>query len=235
MNIIDILIIILIILGFISGFKRGFTNELVSFVGFALVFILSYALKGVVSNLIYSYLPFISFGNILKGASVLNILIYEVISFCIVFALLMLLFKILLKFTRIFEKILNATIILGIPSKIAGAFIGSVEYFILVFIFLYVLALPICVPELVYNSKYGTKILNDTPILNNLSKSIINITNDFMKVKDDFENESDINKFNLETLDTLLEYKIVNKDSVEILVEKDKINIKNIDSILNKY
>ena len=235
MNIIDILVILIILIGFVRGFKKGFTNELVSFAGFILVFILSYILKDHVSGFIYSHLPFVSIGNILKGASVINILIYEAISFFIVFALLMLLFKVSLKFTKVFEKLLNATIVLGIPSKILGSIVGGIEYFILSFIFLYVLSLPICMPSLVYNSKFGTKILNETPILNNLSKSIIDISNDFIEVKDDFENESDINKFNLKTLDTMLEYKIVSKDNILILVNKKKINIKNINSVLDKY
>lgn len=235
MNTIDIFIILLLLLGLVSGFKKGFTHELVSFGGFALVFVLSYITKDFISTFIYRYLPFFEFGNILKGASVLNILVYEAISFFIAFTIFMLLFKLVLKLTKVFEKLLNATIILGIPSKILGAIVGVIEFYVITFIFLYILALPICIPDFVSKSKFGPTILNDTPILNNLSKSIIEISNDFLEVKDSFKNESDINEFNLETLDTMLEYKVVSKENVQILINRDKLNIKDIEKVLKKY
>ena len=139
MNIIDIGIILFILSGAIIGLKRGFTKQLVSSIGFILIVILSFILKNPVSIFFYEHLPFFKFSGIIKGVTVLNIALYEIFAFFIVFSILTIVYKFLLLATSIFEKVLKATIILGIPSKILGAILGFIQYFILAFIILYVL------------------------------------------------------------------------------------------------
>ena len=68
----------------------------------------------------YEKLPFFNFGGIFKGVTVLNILIYELIAFFVVLAVLFVLLRIFTFFSFMIEKILDLTIILGIPSKILG-------------------------------------------------------------------------------------------------------------------
>src|SRR5699024_5113091 len=126
--IIDIGILLLLLMGAIVGFKRGFINQTVMFLGTILVIVLAYFLKYPVASLFYSIFLFIDFGN--SYSVVLNILMYEVIAFLLVAAILFGLLNILIKFTNVFEKILNATIILGIPSKILGALMGVLQYFV---------------------------------------------------------------------------------------------------------
>ena len=136
MNIVDVIIILLIFSGALLGFKRGFTRQLVSLGSFFATVILAFLLKNPVSILLYEHLPFFKFGGILKGVTVLNIALYEVIAFFIMVLLISLLFKVLTIVTNLFEKILKMTIILSIPSKIAGAIVGVIESYIWVFILL---------------------------------------------------------------------------------------------------
>ena len=138
MNIVDLIIIILILFGAVIGFKRGFTKSLVSAVGLIAIVIIAFLLKNPVSTVLYEHLPFFQFGGVIKGVTVLNIALYELLAFIIVLAILGIVLKILMIATSIFERILTLTIILGIPSKILGAIIGALEWFILVFIGLYV-------------------------------------------------------------------------------------------------
>lgn len=121
MNIVDACIILLLGLGFVIGFKRGFTKSIAKSAGFVLVIILAFILKNPLSEYMYQNLPFLSFWGIFKGVTVLNILLYEVIAFLVILALLSIILKMVIFATSIFEKILNMTIILGIPSKILGA------------------------------------------------------------------------------------------------------------------
>lgn len=235
MNVIDIAILILLAFGALVGFKRGFTKELVSFVGFILVVILSFALKDTVSVWLYQVMPFFNFGGIFKGVTALNIIVYEVIAFLVVFAILMIIFKLVLFATGIIEKIFDLTIVLGIFSKFLGAIVGVVEYFVIIFIVLYVASLPFFNFDILNESKLRGPILNNTPILSGMVDKSIQALNEFAELKDKYETSGSANEFNREALDLFLEYKIISVENVELLVEKDKLSIDRIDELLDKY
>lgn len=230
------MIVILIILsGAVIGYKSGFTKQIISFFGFIIVILLSYLLKNYISELLYQYFPFFEFGGVLKGVTVLNILIYEVISFFIVFSILMIAFKLILFISKIFETLLKFTIILGIPSKLLGAAVGMVEYYIIAFFALYILTLPIFAIDGMENSKFKDPILKNTPILSHYTKDGLQVYEEFNELKDKYEVEQNVEQFNLEALDLFLKYKVITKDSVSKLVERKKLNIPNVDTVLSKY
>ena len=235
MNIIDIGIVIFLIFGAALGFKRGFTRQLVSSVGFILIVILAFKLRAPISELLFQNLPFFKFGGILKGAAVLNIVVYEFIAFLIVLAVLSILLKVAMLASRVFESILNMTIILGIPSKILGSIIGVIEHFVIAFIILYFLTLPFFSLSITSDSKYKDKILNNTPILSSTVEKTLDVMKDLGQLKDKFEVEQDVNQFNLAAIDLLLDKKIVTVKTVDELIKKDKLKIDNIEIILQKY
>lgn len=235
MNFIDVIIILIILSGAVIGYKSGFTKQLISFVGFIIVIILSYLLKNYVSELLYTWFPFFNFGGVLKGVSVLNIILYEVIAFMIIFSLLMVVFKVVLFVSKVFETLLKFTIILGIPSKLLGAVVGMIEYSIIVFIGLYVLTLPIFNIEGMENSKFKDKILYKTPILSHYTKDGLKVFEELEVLKDKYKDGTNANEFNLESLDLLLKYKVVTPKSVHKLLDSKKLQIKNVDTVLNKY
>lgn len=229
----DIIILIFILLGVVVGFKRGLTTELISTLGIIIIVVVAFILKNPVSQVLYSYLPFFKFGGFIKGVTVLNILVYEIIAFLLVLGILTIVFKLVLSFTKIFEKLLKYTIVLGIPSKIAGAVVGIIENYIWAFIILYVISLPFF--NFNFESKYRDKILNNTPILSKYIDSSTKVIDEFADLKDKYEVTTNATEFNRETLDLFLKYKIITVDSVEELIKKDKLSISNVDEILNKY
>ena len=137
LNILDAVIILGLLLGAVLGFKRGIIKSAVMFGGTILVIVLAYLLKNPISIILYTYLPFFKLGGIFQGVSVINILIYEAIAFLITFSILMLILKIIIAVSTLLEKILNATVVLGIPSKILGALFGICEAFLFIFVGLY--------------------------------------------------------------------------------------------------
>lgn len=235
MNIVDIIILIFLAFGAIAGFKRGFTKQLLSSIGLILVVILSFMFKNPVSVFLYENLPFFKFGGIFKGVTVLNILLYEVVAFFLVMAVLMIVLRLLIFVSGVFEKFLNMTIILGIPSKILGAILGVLENFVLAFIILYVLTLPFFSLDVLNESKIKDKILKNTPFLSSQIDRSVVVIDEFIDMKEKYETAVDPNGFNLEALDLLLKHKVITIDSVEKLLEKDKLQIENIDSVLEKY
>lgn len=235
MNILDIVVVFLLLFGAVRGFKKGFTKQLLSFLGFIIVVILAFQLKNYVSVFMYENLPFFPFGGYLKGVTVINIALYEVIAFFLVLALLMVILKVLLMISGIFETLLNFTIVLGIPSKILGAILGVLEVYVVVFIALYILSLPTFNLTIVNESMAREKILSNTPVLSKYIDKSINVFDEFAELKEKFDGEADADQFNYETLDLFLKYKVITTDSVRKLDEKNKIQIDNIEELLSKY
>lgn len=235
MNIVDVIIILVLLMGAVIGFKRGLTGSLLNFLGFIIVIVVAYLLKNPVSALMYKYLPFFSFGGVIKGVTVLNIALYELIAFLLVASVLMVILKLVIFASTLFEKLLAFTIILGIPSKILGAIIGIVQHYVFTFIILYLLSLPFFNISILNESKYKDKILNSTPILSNLVGDTLDVIYEFGDLKDKYEVIDDPNQFNLETLDLFLKHKVITVDAVKDLIANDKLKIKDVDSILNKY
>ena len=120
LNIFDVGIILVLIMFVIVGFKRGVIKECVSLVGIIIIFVLSFALKGVVGNFLCQYLPFFSFKGSIEGLVVINILFYQIIAFLIVFCLLLSVYSIVLFISKVIQKVVNLTIILIIPSLLCS-------------------------------------------------------------------------------------------------------------------
>lgn len=235
MNVIDFVIVLILIMGAIVGFKRGFTSELVSAIGFFAVIILAYLLKNPVSVFLYEHLPFFKFSGIFKGVTALNIILYEVIAFLIVASILTVILKVLIKVTNLFETLLKFTVILTLPTKIAGMVVGIIKSYVWIFIILYIANLPMFDIPIMAESKYKDKILNNTIILSNITDKSMTILEEFVTLKDKYETTPNASEFNRETLELFLKYDVVTVKSIETLRDKDKLKIDNLDELLNKY
>ena len=223
MGVVDIIILIFLAFGALLGFKRGFTRQLVSLVGIFVIIILSYLFKNPISIFLYNNLPFFNFGGIFKDITVLNVLVYEVIAFFIVFFVLTIVFRILVKITNVFEKLLNATIILGIPSKILGAVLGVVQNLIYTFIVLYILSLPTFNLDIIKDSKVGNLILDKTPILNKIANKTLSVFNQVIELKEEYDTTTNVGEYNQKTLNIMIDSGVITEDNAKKLIEKGKI------------
>ena len=224
MEVIDIIILIFIALGAIGGFKAGFFKKTVDFVGMFVVVILAFYLKNYVSAFMYTYLPFFNFGGLFKGLEVINILLYEVIAFIIIFSLLLIILRVLLLITGIIEKILKATIILSIPSKILGLIVGAIEMYVYIFIVLVVVTLPIFNLSFLRESKTVDFILNNTLVLSPMSEEIVDTYDDVYEIVDN-KNDKTSEELNTEILKVLLDRKFITKEMAGKLVDDNKLHI----------
>jgi len=230
MVVVDIIILIFIALGAIGGFKAGVIKKTTDFVGTLVIVVLAFYLKNYVSVIMYENLPFFDFGGYIKGVEVINILFYEVLAFIIVFALLLVILRVLLMITGIIEKILKATIILSIPSKILGIFVGMIEMYVYVFIALVFLSLPVFNISYIKESKLANFMLNDTPILSSMSEDIISTYSEVYELIDNKENKSS-EEVNTEILKVLFDKEVITKESARKLVDRNKLHLSD-DTIL---
>lgn len=231
LNIVDIVVILIILMCGVVGFKRGVFKELVMTLGFLIVFIVSFKLKNPLAEWLSLRLPFFNFGNIFDNVGIINIIFYQVISFMIIFSLLMIIFRVILAVTSVFEKILKFTIILGIPSKILGFIVGLVEGYILGFIIMFVLAQPMF-GDITASSKLKDKMLNSTPILTSVVSEMNDTVIDIYNLKDSV---SDSKKLERDIAKVMLEHNLVEPDYIVKLIEANKIEIDDAETLLESY
>ena len=221
MNILDAVILVLFIIGILGGIRRGFIKQVVLLIGLVAILVISYYLKNPVATFLYKHLPFFKFNGLIKGVSIINILLYELIAFLIVFSILYLILRILLKVTGIIESLLKATIILGFVSKVLGAIVGLIEAYIIVFIILFVASQPFINISGMEDSRLATFILDKTPVLSN------SVRNTRQAVKDVYElrtvYKSDPKEFNNQAIELFVKYDVISEENVNYLKDKGKI------------
>ena len=224
MNVVDVIIIALLILGGVAGFKAGVIKKLTDFIGMFVVIILAFYLKNYISIIMYENLPFFNFFGLINGIDTLNILLYEVIAFLVIFIALLFVLKVVLMLTGLVEKILKATVILSIPSKLLGIVVGVIEMYVYLFLILVIVSLPIFDSSFLKDSKMNNFILNNTPVLSGVSEEIIDIYGYVYNIIDNRKNKTN-EQLNEEILKVLIDKKVVTKESAKKLVDKNKIHI----------
>lgn len=224
MQVVDVIILLMLGMGAVVGFKRGFIRQTVQSLGGILVVVCAFLFKGPLAAFLFKIFPSFDFDGMFSGISSLNILVYEVIAFVILLVLFGIIFRIVLTVATFIEKILDATIILAIPSKILGAIMGLVEYYLLVFIALFILTLPIFNISLINDSKFKDRILEGTPIVSSLASKTINSFDDIYALRDDFVMEADRLKLDQKVLQILIDNKVISTERAIALYEDGKIN-----------
>lgn len=227
MNIIDIVIIIFLAFGAIGGFKAGVIKKTTDFIGTFVVVVLAFYLKNYLSVIMYENLPFFNFGGFIKGIDAINILLYELLAFVIVFIALLFILKVIVMVTGLIEKILKATIILSIPSKILGIFVGIIEMYVYVFIVLVIVTLPIFKIPDVKDSKMVNFMLNSTPILSPISDEIVEVSSEVYTILDERDNKTN-EQINEEVLKLLISKEVISKESARELVDENKLHINDM-------
>ena len=226
MNIIDAIIILILLMGAVIGFKQGAIKKTVSFVGTFAIIIIAFIFKNDLSVLFYENLPFFDFWGAFKGIQVLNIILYEIIAFLVVFSLLFIVLRMLIVITGFAELLLKATIFLAIPSKILGIFVGLIEYYVYVFIALFVISLPVFNLVDLNESKFAGTILNNTPLLSGLADDTVEVYTEVYNIIDNRGNKS-TEELNEEVLTFMLDKKAISYESVKSLIDQNKVFVKD--------
>lgn len=239
MTAIDIVIILLLVMFGVVGWKQGIIKEAVQLIGMIVILVIAFMFKGELGNIFCKWLPFFNFnGSPLEGITTLNILLYQVLGFVIIFTVLYAIYTIVLKLSGVFQKILDWTLILLIPSKIGGLIIGLLEGYILLFVLLLIITgLPASYTSNFTNSNLVQTIVYNTPILSSASKDVTNSMKDIYVLVDEVaQKKITTNDANLKTVDIMLKYDLVTPKTVEQLVILDKLKgVKGIDAVIAKY
>ena len=222
--IVDIIIALLLISGFITGYKKGFIKQALSTAGLIVSVVLAFLLKNNLSIILYKNCPFFTVG-LLKNYSSLNILLYELLSFFILFIVFSIITNIIIRIVGIAEKIIDDDGALKMLFKILGGLLGALESYVSIFVILLVLSMPIFslkFTNYIHKSKLSKAVLNNTILISNIAEPLVKTINSVGKL----ELKENIGKeeFNCETIEIFKKNKIVSEESIEYLEEKNKIN-----------
>ena len=237
MNVFDIGIILLLIMFAIIGWKQGVIREIISLAGIIIIFMIAFAFKGVLGNFLCILLPFFKFSGPLEGMISLNVFIYQLIAFLVIFAILLGLYSIFLKISKVLQKIVNMTIILWLPSKILGAVVGFIKGYIVLFAVFIVLMIPLYNQKLFTESAMVKTLLYHTPVLSAKTETFTGSINEINTLMQEVVNKNiTTNDANLRAIELMLKYDIVKKETIEKLIKLHKLDdISNIESVLYKY
>ena len=202
MNIVDAILIVILIIGTLDGIRKGALKTLVELIGSILVLFLSWALKGSLANLLISKLPVV--GN----NPAISAIIYHIIAFVILLILFSLIYRVLLHVSSFIEKIFDATIVLGVVSRVVGAALAFLRTYIILFFALFMIS---TFNFKVFNeSKVNNYIFEKTPIIAPMIKDL------WESIKEVYENA------NVE-------------ENIKSLFEKDIISEENMDKLIGIY
>lgn len=236
LSVVDVLIIAFLFAGAFEGFKDGFTKSLVKFFGTFFVFTIAFYLKDFVSEVLMKFMPFLPFDGLIKGVTALNIALYEMLAFLIVCSILLAILKVFLFASSVFEKILDFTIVLGFPSKLLGAVVMVLKNYTVLFFVLLFLSLPnFSEVSVISESRFKDLILYNTPVLSDAASDYLKVFEEFDALAQEYKNAESPDKFNLDTLELFLKYKITSVNTVKSLVSSGKIKINGIDDLLARY
>lgn len=237
MNILDVAIVLGLAMSATIGFKRGAIKEIVSLIGIIVVFIIAFSFKGVLGNVLCKWLPFFNFADNLEGVTVLNILLYQLIAFIIIYSLLFSIYMIVVKISGIVQKIVHMTIILWLPSKLIGAVVAFVTGYVMVFVVLLALLIPLKDTSVFTESRLANFIVYKSPILASSSKNISTSINEVYKLGEDLSlGNISKNEANVKTMDVLLKYKVVSPKTARQLIVLDKLDgISGLEDVIAKY
>ena len=219
MNTVDIIILLALLMGGVAGAKNGFFKQSVILIGTIIIFVLSWLFKDVIANFLSFTMPFFKF----SGLTALNIVLYQLIGFLALLALLSAVLIVLSKITGIFEKILKFTVVLGIPSKILGFIVGLIEAYVIIFIVLFFLNQPAFNLDIIKDSNASKIIVNSSPGLSNLVSNTNEVVKDTYRITKDISSSKNNKESNEEIINSLLKHKVIDQKYLDKLKEKGKI------------
>ena len=130
---------------------------------------------------------------------------------------------------------MNATIVLGIPSKILGTIFGILEGYIIAFVIVFILSMASVSTTKVNESKYGNTLLENTPVLSAIVSDSYQAITEVYKICIDYENNDNKDEANLKSLKVLLKYDILSVDSADKLIEMKKLTTPGAKEIVDEY
>ncbi|WP_462412441.1 CvpA family protein [Neobacillus sp. Marseille-QA0830] len=164
----DLAIIVFLIAGIFIGLKRGLILQLVHLAGFIIAYVAAFSYYDELAPKLILWIPYPSFGEdtalkILSDSANMENAFYNAAAFVIIFFIAKVVLQII---GSMFDFIAHLPVLKQL-NRLAGAILGFVEVYLIIFILLYIAALmPIeFLQAQLDGSALSKAIVNYTPIL----------------------------------------------------------------------
>lgn len=240
MNFIDLIIIVVLIIFIFKGVREGFIFASIRFIGAILILILSFFLKNLFFKFLYYSFPIFKLNLEYEGINVVNIFIYEALSFVIAVSLLSLILVIILKIAKKHKEKIKDKVVAEPLNKYLGGLAGFLQGYFVTFIALFIVFVILIIsPKIKENpiekSAIGMNILTKTPIISKKTNKVYDTMDDIHAIRDKYNYLNNKEGPDLETLDLLLKYKIITPCDAEDLLKNQEIDLLDADKIIEKY
>lgn len=170
----DLLIVFLLLGGLITGFRRGLIVQLIHMTGFIIALIISYIYYKPLAEKFVLWIPYpgVTAGSKLAWTVEtldLDQTFYRLLAFVLIFLVV----KFALQLIASMFDFLKYLPVLGFIARFAGAALGFVEFYILIFLVLYLMAmLPLdFIQNMISNSILTEAMFDHTPIFSEMVKN----------------------------------------------------------------
>ena len=220
--IVNAVIILFLVMGVYDGYKKGFIETLFRLVGSIVALVLAYIFKDRLSVLLYTHLPFIKLGGLFRGVSAINILIYELIAFVLIFIVVILVIDLIVKTSGLIEKLLKIIPLFDLLNGVLGAVIGLVQTVVILYFVIFVFKFGCNLFGFQMQPSLADNVL-EISLLDDRFGSTITSFNEIAEMAKKYENQKDKTELNDKCIDILLEYKIITKENLDVLIKNHKV------------
>jgi uncharacterized membrane protein required for colicin V production len=170
----DIIILLALLIGLFVGAKRGLIVQLIHMIGFIVALVVAYTYYKPLAEKFVLWIPYPTVDSSSRLTFAIDKLdldqtFYQLIAFALIFFVI----KFALQLVASMFDFLTYLPVLGFISKITGAILGFIEFYVLLFILIYVVALLPIAPfqSLIENSSLAESMLTKTPFISETVKN----------------------------------------------------------------
>lgn len=226
-SVMNVICIVVPVIGFVVGLLRGFGNRGIRVIEGALIIFFSLLLKDPMSSILYRFVPFFDIDY-----KIVNILLYEFISYVIVAIILIVIFHLMNRFINVIDRIMGVIVGIGVPSGILGALVSFIEYTFYLYVFIFIVFFFSSITYSPIESSIANKIYYNMPVLRQVFGNSFDA---YIEVGNKIGSNGSVEKVNHDSMEILLRYKFISKTNAKYLIDTKKITIKDSDKLLSRY
>lgn len=225
MSIYDGIIILVLLFGIYLGYQRGIIKQATDFIVLLITMIIASPLSKLLCNkLLYPVLPFFNFMGDAKGIRSINLIVWRLIIYFLLIAIILLIVRRVFIKLKISAKIKESMVEAGIISKILGIIISIPLTVIVLYNVLIIINVPLINFDVAKESKVADFILEKTLIISSQNEDVYLSSNHARKqVFNKNNTDENYKNINNKIINNMLKNGLTTSDMIEKLEDKDKL------------
>lgn len=220
--IISLIIILVFISDIVTGYKKGFLGTTLKFLKSVVALLFAYLFKSKLGTYLSINLPFFNLKGIFKGMDIVNVLIYELIAFIAIFAIVSLILKIIIDMFNIEEKLYSLIVRFHIPNNLIGGIFGGLKSIVVIYFVLSIFTAVANFVNIDTGNSLGEYVLN-IPVLKNSFGGTLDSLDEISELAVEYKNTQDKGVINGDAISILLENGILTEEQLSVLIESGKV------------